>query len=537
MKTIAARLDPVHARRVRLTGAVATRVCLTVGLVVMVGGWLCGVEILKSFLPGFATMKFNTALIFAASGLALVVVDADPSPAAHRIGRGCAWLVLLLAALTLAEYVLGLDLGIDEALVRDPSRAAMFPGRMAPATALSLTCLGAALVGMRVRLPSGAHPLQWFAVPTALAGFLATLGYLYDVRELYRVEPFSSVAVHTAVLLMVVAIAYAFVVPDNGVAQLLSGASAGSLLARRLVPAAVLLPPFIGWLRLLGERAGFYSTSFGLALFATSNVVVFSLIVWTTARAVQRQEAGRARLNEELQRSNDALVSSNQELQQFAYIASHDLAAPLRSVSSFLDLLRSTYEGTLDARADDWMRRASDGAKRMHALINDLLGYARIDSREVPFHDVPLDDVLAATCGILAPSIEELGATVTADPLPTVKGDPTQLQQLVQNLVGNALKYHGARPPRVHVSARRDGAAWVCAVRDDGLGVAAEHHEAIFQIFRRVHRRDEYPGTGIGLAICRRVVERHGGRIWIESTLGEGSTFLFTLPAAADDPG
>ncbi len=223
------------------------------------------------------------------------------------------------------------------------------------------------------------------------------------------------------------------------------------------------------------------------------------------------------------------LARSNQDLEQFAYVASHDLQEPLRMVTSYLGLLERRYHGRLDRDADDFIGFAVDGATRMHALIVDLLAYARIGSRGEPFAPTPVEQTLAQVRADLALAIAESGAVVTHDALPVVLADAAQLRQLFQNLISNAIKFRADAAPMVHVGASRDGANWCFTVRDNGIGIDPKYHERIFVIFQRLHGRDEYPGTGIGLALCKKIVEHHGGRIWVESAPGQGTTFYFTM--------
>jgi len=233
-----------------------------------------------------------------------------------------------------------------------------------------------------------------------------------------------------------------------------------------------------------------------------------------------------------LKKKTEELARSNEDLEQFAYVASHDLQEPLRMVTSYVQLLARRYEGKLDSDADEFIGFATDGAVRMRKLINDLLTYSRVGTQGKELSPTDSEAVLAQSVNDLKVAVEENAALVTHDPLPTVMADRSQLGQLFQNLIGNAIKFQGNEPPRVHISASRNGNGWTFSVRDNGIGIAAEYSERIFIIFQRLHSRQEYAGTGIGLAICKKIVERHGGRIWVESEVGKGTTFCFTLPEA-----
>jgi signal transduction histidine kinase len=240
--------------------------------------------------------------------------------------------------------------------------------------------------------------------------------------------------------------------------------------------------------------------------------------------------AARKRAEGQIRKALLDLQRSNQDLEQFAYVASHDLQEPLRMVASYTELLAQRYEGELDAKAQSYIHYAVDGATRMQGLINDLLTYSRVNTQGRPLEPTDLHVVLGEALRNLASATRESGAIVTNDDLPSVRVDPVQLQQVFQNLIGNAIKFRGKVSPHIHVSAREEGGEWLFSVKDNGIGIDAKHAEKLFVIFQRLHTREEYPGTGIGLAVCKRIVERHGGRIWFESEPGKGSTFYFTLP-------
>lgn len=251
-------------------------------------------------------------------------------------------------------------------------------------------------------------------------------------------------------------------------------------------------------------------------------------LVGSNEQLASRAEQDRAELGE----AQDALESMNLELQQFVYIAAHDMQTPLRSISGFAQLLKQEYHGReLDAQAEIWLDQLVGAAQRMHALLRDLLIYSGVASLGRPFETTDMSRTCDEVVAYAEPAIRENNATVTRDPLPTVMGDSIQLATLLQNLVENGIKYHGGEPPRIHVSARREGDAWIFSVRDNGIGIAEKHREQIFEIFKRLHSQQAYAGTGIGLAVCRRIVQRHGGRIWVDSEPGGGSRFQFSLPA------
>jgi PAS domain S-box-containing protein len=242
------------------------------------------------------------------------------------------------------------------------------------------------------------------------------------------------------------------------------------------------------------------------------------------------------RAEEAVEIKTQELLRSNAELEQFAYVASHDLQTPLRAISGYLNLLTKRYDGKLDADADRFIHRTHANVLRMQRLINDLLTYSRLTTRARPFQPRDCNQVVNEVLEMLQPVIEESGGRVTHEPLPTIRADGGQLLQLFQNLIGNAIKFRDHRPPEVHVDAQRTDKGWLFSVKDNGIGMDPQYGERIFLIFQRLHTVDQYPGTGIGLAICKKIVERHGGQIWVESKAGEGATFKFLIPDPGGNP-
>lgn len=246
---------------------------------------------------------------------------------------------------------------------------------------------------------------------------------------------------------------------------------------------------------------------------------------------LRREIDERLDAERELREKTDALARSNADLEQFAYVASHDLQEPLRMVSSYVQLFEKRFAGQVDEQADKYIRYAVEGAKRMQALIAGLLEYSRVGRLDEPIGTVDTNAALDQALSNLRSAIEESHARITRGPLPALTGNAGRIAQVFQNLIGNALKFrHRGQPATAHVSALPKGTEWVFTVEDNGIGIDSQYLDRIFVIFQRLHTRAEYPGTGIGLSICKKVVERHGGRIWVESRVGEGSKFHFTLP-------
>jgi light-regulated signal transduction histidine kinase (bacteriophytochrome) len=330
--------------------------------------------------------------------------------------------------------------------------------------------------------------------------------------------------------------------------------SSGGAPVRRLLPIAVAAALALGVLRYLGQKAGLFSLAVGTTLLVIVYVFVLVGFLLYVARIADRAEARRQRVAteneanapalaaraEELERANADLAAtsarlerSNEELQRFATVASHDLREPLRVVSGFAELLARRFGDQLGPDGNRFVEAITGGVARMDEMISDLLAYARAGRVDQPLEPVDTNEIVAEALAGLQRAIEDADAEVEVEPLPTVTGNPASLRQLFQNLAANAIKFvdEGTKP-QVRIWAAEVPEGWRFSVRDNGIGIAQEQAERIFGMFTRLHGADRYPGTGVGLALCQRIVDVHGGRIWVEPAPGRGSQFMFTIARA-----
>jgi signal transduction histidine kinase len=498
----------------------------------VLSGWVFDIGLLKFDSPNMVRMKANAAFSFILSGASLLLAGRERgTPWNRRISRGLALVVALLGFLTLCEFLFGWELGVDQLLAREAPGAVKTssPGRMAPNAALNFVLIGISLLLLSAR--RGDRVVSALGFSAFAISLFALMGHAYSTEAIRVAASYTHIALYTALTFLVLSAGVLFALRGRGWMSVFTSDGPGGVMARRLLPAVIAVPFALGWARLQGQRIGLYGTEFGLGLMVTSSIVILAVVVWRSARALNRAEAVRKEAAQALARRTEELARSNQELEKFAYVASHDLQEPLRMVSSFAQLLARRFQGKLGLEADEYIGYVTDGAGRMQRLINDLLAYSRVGTRGGTFEPTDCSLVLRRTLDNLRIAIRESGADIKSDPLPVVAADRSQLVQLFQNLIGNAVKFRGGERPRIHVSARRNGIEWMFSVSDNGIGIDPKYFDRIFTIFQRLHGRAEYAGTGIGLAICKKIVERHGGRIWVESQPGKGSAFFFTMPA------
>ena len=507
-------------------------VVILIGSLVLIG-WLFHVPVLKSAAPHYIAMNPLTAILFILCGAALVRASEKGAKRPDKVVLACAGVVLLGGAMKIAECVFNFDLNFDQLFFhKEINLPGPFgPNEIAMHTAVSFICCGATLLLLDVELRRGFRPAQVFAVIVGLIALLALIGYAYRVLPLYTFGSRTPMALNSAICFELFSVAALAVRPRRGLMMVITSDTTGGAMARRLLPAAILIPLILGALRFSSEKHGFFEIESGISLFAFANIVLFTGVIWWNAKLLFRAEQERLKAMEKLKQTTLDLERSNTELQQFAYVASHDLTEPLRMITSYLELLSSRAKEKLGTEEREFIGYAVDGARRMQTLIQDLLAYARVDTRGRPLEATDCEKVLGTALSNLKVAIEESRTVVEHERLPVVEGDAGQLTQVFQNLIGNAIKFRGSAPPKINVGARATDNEWLFYVKDNGIGIDPKNFPRIFVLFQRLHTRREYPGTGMGLAICKKIIERHGGRIWAESKQGEGTTFFFTIPA------
>ena len=510
----------------------ASMAVMFVGTLVLIG-WLLHVPVLKSAGPALIAMNPLTAVLFILSGAALIRAGERSRKRPDKVVMICAVVILLGGAMKVAECVFAFKLDFDQLLFRRElsSPGPFGPNEIAMNTAISFICCGMGLLSLDVQTRRGFRPAQMFIVMVGLMALLALIGYGYRVLPLYSFGSRLPMALNSAIGFELFAVAALAVRPSRGLMRVITSDTTGGSMARRLLPAAIFIPLILGAFLFSSEKHGMFAMESGISLFAFAIIVLFTAVIWWNAKLLFWAEQERLKAMEKLRQTTLELERSNTELQQFAYVASHDLTEPLRMVVSYLELLTSRTRGKLGDEEKEFIGCAVDGARRMQTLIQDLLAYARVDTRGRPLEPTDCDRVLESVLANLKVAIEESHTVITHDRLPVVQGDAVQLTQVFQNLIGNAIKFHGKAEPKIFVGVKQEKNEWIFQVKDNGIGIDSRNFSRIFILFQRLHTRREYPGTGMGLAICKKIIERHGGRIWVESTPEHGTTFFFTIPA------
>ncbi len=490
--------------------------------VVAMAGWLLRGPVLRSFAPGLVSMNPASAVAILLACAALWLQrDGRSSTTASALSM----IVFAMGVWKLAAVMGNFDAGFDRLLFADRLRDDVgYDNRMAPNTAAAFVFLGAALVA----IPRRVTDAQLLAIAAGCVGTFAFIGHLYGLADLYRVPAFIPMAFNTSIAITAASFGVLAARPHEGVAAVVTSPGPGGFLARRLLPAGIVVPTILGALRLWGEDAGFYTPRTGILLFLISAILLMSALVWWTARALDRMGSERARAEERI-------LALNRELEAFSYSVSHDLRAPLRAIVGFSQAILHDHADNLDDEGRRLLGRVAAAGGRMSRLIDELLALSRLSRTEMRRSHVDLGHLAREVSADLRESEPGRDVELVVAEGLRVVGDYHLLRALLENLLGNAWKFTSkSERPRIEVGALpRDTGVPTFYVRDNGAGFDMRYADKLFTPFQRLHSPTEFDGTGIGLATVQRIVDRHRGRVWAKGTVGEGATFYFTLEAGA----
>jgi signal transduction histidine kinase len=509
-------------------------------------GWTLDIASLKQGIASGVAMNPATALGFILLGLEVFRLHARiNNPLASRIGQLAIWMVIIASAMKLGDLVLGTSFGIDQLLfAAQLDKYLTHPNRMAPNTTLCFFLLGWAMLSLRSRSKAAISTAQALTMIPALFIPLAIVGYIYGTESFYGLGSYIPMAFNTAIAFLFLIAAILFTYPHDGFMRVFtSGGSAGKI-APILLPATLIVPFLVGWITLAVLNAKLIDPALDHALSVVINIAIFFALSYFSIRTLyfsdlQRQKADAEQKLAELKaeelkmaKINEAyLIAVNKELDDFTYIAAHDLKEPLRGIHNYAGILKEDYAGQMDEGARQYVNSIQRLAERLSFLIDRLLAYSRVGSTELVHVQIDVDAVVDEVAEDLNRLWTKEGIELRRNGrLGTITGDATRVGEIFQNLISNAAKYNDKPSKWIEVGCNHSGTPPIFYVRDNGIGIAPQHHENVFRIFKRLHEVNKYGGgTGAGLTIVKKIIERHGGRIWLESVPGEGTVFYFTL--------
>ena len=468
-------------------------------------------------------MKFNTALSFLGCGLALYGLRQEKR-FAHIAGYAALAVPLLIGLLTLVQYYSHTELGIDNLFFNDTLSKSAYPGRMSPATALNFLLLALGIIGIHNKRTSVAIIAQHLAIMMIIIAGTAIVAYILQSPVKTKVFFLQTMAIHTATLFLMLALVVLLSKPNLALASILLGDGPGSRMLRVFLKLNIATSLIIGLLEVYGVKYEVFDFEFGLSVGIIVFTTITTIYIFIIADRNNRADA-------DLESKQHQLEDRNRELSEFVYIASHDLQEPMRTIGNYSALIKNEKDILNDEEFSRCIDTIHAAGLRMNQLLEGLMGYSRL-GRASPKESVSIKGVIDEIIQDLELLVNESHARIYFPDMPTVTGHKAELRVLFQNLIANAIRYRKPDAyPEITIKAQKQETGWFFSVSDNGIGIDAKHQEKVFQIFQQLNSEStkKKQGLGIGLAYCRKAVQMHGGKIWVESTPGKGSTFYFTL--------
>jgi signal transduction histidine kinase len=503
-------------------------------------GWHLHNLYLTSIQPDLVPINPMTAICMILGGASMLILfRGQESMGFTRMAKGMAIAILVVGAVRIAGYYSPLDIPLDRLLFKDSLRDVPFgPNHMAPNTAFAFLLMGGAILAVARRDARGRGISQGLGIVLAAFAFFSLLGYLFNFVSLYRVPAHIPMAVPTILGFLAASVGILCMDPRSGPMSLLFSASTGGFMARRLMPVVIFVPTVAAWLRLQSREGGYLDLIACTTQLTLANVIIASCAVYFASKRLDGEDLKRRaaeeeirRLNRSLQSQTEQLEAANHGLEAFSYSVSHDLRAPLRHVNGYVEMLSRALEGKMEGKTSRYLEVIVDSVKRMGALIDDLLNFAKVERAQLRMQPLDMDELVRESIRRVQPDAEGRQVVWEVQKLPEVEADHSLLEQVLVNLLSNALKYSRTRSEaRVEIgfapAEERQGAFFV---RDNGVGFDMKFADKLFGVFQRMHTDKEYEGTGIGLANVRSIVQKHGGKVWAEAEVGRGATFFFSL--------
>ena len=518
---------------------IASITAIIIGLVVIIG-WTFNIESFKSIFPNIVAMKANTALCIILIGISLFYLNQKQiTNPKLRIAQICAIIVVIIGFLTIIEYLFNYNIGIDQLLFKEQIGAVLTtnPGRMAESTAFNFLLIGVSLLIIDLKNRYGNSTYQSFVLVAGSISLFSFAGYIYGATTSYS-NIITPMALNTSIAFIIICLGLLFLRPDQGIMGTFTSSLIGGVMARRLLPPTILILLIIGIIRIIGENLGLYDVATGVTITIISAVIILSFLIWKSAESLNQIDLEARKTKEKLELSNKTLEKqtkqlkdANDELESFAFSISHDLRTPLRAIDGYSRVLLKRYEDKLDDQGKRFLHNVRDNTNRMAHLIDDILALSRAGRTELKKSNVDMEALIKHVFKELKPTAEGREVQLKVHSLPLVYSDRTAMHQILTNLISNSIKFTEHKEnPIIEIGAEKGKTETTYYLKDNGAGFNMKYYNKLFDLFQRLHSQKEFEGTGVGLAIVKRLLNRQGGRIWAESKVNKGATFFFTLP-------